>query len=55
MQKAFQSTLISTFVSKRLDIMSNSSFLLIDTKNLLLKSHINNEHIPVIVIYLIFL
>jgi hypothetical protein len=55
MQKAFQSALISTFVSQRLDIMSNSSFLLRDPKNLLLESHINNEHMSVIVIYLIFL
>jgi len=28
MQKAFQSTLISTFVPQRLDIRSNSSFFL---------------------------
>jgi hypothetical protein len=55
MQKAFQSALISTFVSQRLDIRSNISFLLRDPKNLLLKSNINNEHISVIVIYLIFL
>jgi hypothetical protein len=55
MQKGFQSALILTFVSERLDIRSNISFLLRDPKNLLLKSNINNEHISVIVIYLIFL